>query len=441
VLAAGDGTNQVYYLFGLDLILQDSGTGVRTLLVDGLGSVRVKMEGNVVATATTYSPYGEVLQQTGTSGTVYGFSGEQEDGTTGLLYLRARYYSPKLKVFQSRDPWEGSGWRPGTLNYYVYVHNNPVRLVDSSGLCGRDPNNYYHDYECWKLVSEANRLRLGSYDYLASLSTYQLRIILNSHYSIEQVPTYPNVGQNLWTGINAVGSLNTGRNLFQGGFRIWQVPEAMARYAGETRVFGTHSASISAGLNPYLRHAKSANLGPYANWGSLRAASNELASVGSKGTVMFTVAANVCDYTIGENAEYGLASSEFLAANTVDIGTGVGLPVAGAALLGQFGPQYAPFGAAVGGFADIGLRIFWPEGRVRAIAMTNEQLESTFEPIRLLGTEMRAITNNSPGSGPPLWEIPSYADPYSLPSGLDSYSIDVTYPINGTVRTVLPNSP
>lgn len=41
----------------------------------------------------TYSPYGEVLAQTGTSGTVYGFIGEQEDGATRLLYLRARYYN------------------------------------------------------------------------------------------------------------------------------------------------------------------------------------------------------------------------------------------------------------------------------------------------------------------------------------------------------------
>ena len=36
-------------------------------------------------------------------GTLYGFTGEQEDEGTGLLYLRARYYSHELKVFRSRD--------------------------------------------------------------------------------------------------------------------------------------------------------------------------------------------------------------------------------------------------------------------------------------------------------------------------------------------------
>lgn len=45
VLVADDGITQVYNLFGLDLISQDSGGEVRTLLVDGLGSVRTEMVG------------------------------------------------------------------------------------------------------------------------------------------------------------------------------------------------------------------------------------------------------------------------------------------------------------------------------------------------------------------------------------------------------------
>jgi RHS repeat-associated protein len=158
VLVADDGTMQVYNLFGLDLISQDSGGEMRTLLVDGLGSVHTEMVNGAVETATTYGPYGEVLEQTGTSGTVYGFTGEQEDSATGLLYLRARYYSPALKVFQSRDPWEGSGWRPHTLNGYTYVKLNPVRFVDPLGLCESDPFDEYYDYECWTLAQDLTHL-------------------------------------------------------------------------------------------------------------------------------------------------------------------------------------------------------------------------------------------------------------------------------------------
>jgi RHS repeat-associated protein len=136
VLVAHDGTNQVTNLFGLDLISQDNGSEVRTLLVDGLGSVRSEMAGNIVQSTTTYEPYGNLLVQDGTSGTVYGFTGEQEDSATGLLYLRARYYSSLLRTFVSRDPVEGAIKRPISLNGHLYVHANPASLTDPYG---KDP--------------------------------------------------------------------------------------------------------------------------------------------------------------------------------------------------------------------------------------------------------------------------------------------------------------
>ena len=173
VLVADDGPTQVYNLFGLDLISQDSGSEVRTLLVDGLGSVRMEMVSGVVEVATTYSPYGEVLAQAGASRTTYGFTGEQEDSATGLLYLRARYYNPELKVFHSRDPWEGTGWRPETLNYYQYASGNPVNYTDPSGLCAE-----IGDEICWELAERAWREGFGPLDYLRTLSVAELRLIL-----------------------------------------------------------------------------------------------------------------------------------------------------------------------------------------------------------------------------------------------------------------------
>jgi RHS repeat-associated protein len=134
VLVADDGTNQTTNLFGLDLVLQDSGSISRTLLADGLGSIRTEMAGDAVETVTTYNPYGQVLSQEGDSGTVYGFTGEQEDEATGLLYLRARYYNTYLSQFMSRDPWAGDVMRPGTMHGWSYAGNNPVNWIDPSGL-------------------------------------------------------------------------------------------------------------------------------------------------------------------------------------------------------------------------------------------------------------------------------------------------------------------
>lgn len=66
-------------------------------------------------TITTYNPSDEVLVQTEKSGTAYGFTGEQEDGAAGLLYLRARYYSAE-DVHEPR-PVGGDGVAAGYLPY------------------------------------------------------------------------------------------------------------------------------------------------------------------------------------------------------------------------------------------------------------------------------------------------------------------------------------
>jgi RHS repeat-associated protein len=68
-----------------------------------------------------------LLARTGTSGTTYGFTGEQHDETTGLLYLRARYCNPALRTFMVKDAWSESRQRPQSANGWSYVNNNPVR--------------------------------------------------------------------------------------------------------------------------------------------------------------------------------------------------------------------------------------------------------------------------------------------------------------------------
>jgi RHS repeat-associated protein len=133
VLVADDGTAQTHLLFGLDLISQDDGNATRYLLADGLGSVRVEMVDDAVATATTYEPFGNVLQQAGSRGTVYGFTGEQYDTSTEQLYLRARYYNPTLHAFMGKDPWSGNFVNPQSMNGWSYVNNNPVNLMDPTG--------------------------------------------------------------------------------------------------------------------------------------------------------------------------------------------------------------------------------------------------------------------------------------------------------------------
>ncbi len=140
VLLADDGTTTTANLFGLDLVLQqgDDGNPLTAsaplyLLTDGLGSVRVEMTGGNATATTSYGPYGSIHQQTGTSQTSYGYTGEQFHAGTGLLYLRARYYNPNLHQFMTKDPFSGWDTLPASQNGYSYVHGNPINMIDPSG--------------------------------------------------------------------------------------------------------------------------------------------------------------------------------------------------------------------------------------------------------------------------------------------------------------------
>jgi RHS repeat-associated protein len=56
--------------------------------------------------------------------------GHHEDPEAGLIYMRARYYEPETGRFISEDPArDGSNW-------LVYCENDPINLVDRSGLAG-----------------------------------------------------------------------------------------------------------------------------------------------------------------------------------------------------------------------------------------------------------------------------------------------------------------
>ncbi len=61
----------------------------------------------------------------------YAFTGREWDAETRLYYYRARYYDPKIGRFISEDP---IGFDSGDPNFYAYVENNPVSLVDPEGL-------------------------------------------------------------------------------------------------------------------------------------------------------------------------------------------------------------------------------------------------------------------------------------------------------------------
>jgi RHS repeat-associated protein len=121
------------YVHGPDFdepLAVDDGTTLSYFDADGLDSVvKVTDAFGAVTLTRQYDAWGNL--ETGGSDPGHAFTGRERDLETGLYYYRARYYDAKSGRFISEDP---IGLRGGDTNYYAYVHNNPVRLTDPSGL-------------------------------------------------------------------------------------------------------------------------------------------------------------------------------------------------------------------------------------------------------------------------------------------------------------------
>jgi RHS repeat-associated protein len=119
------------YIYGLNRLASLNG-GVKTwYAADALGSVRRTVaDAGVPLGIVNYDPWG-----TPESGTVptFGFTGEIQDVGTGLVNLRARWYSTARGRFTSVDSFAGFSEDPQSLTPYVYVHDNPVNSIDPTG--------------------------------------------------------------------------------------------------------------------------------------------------------------------------------------------------------------------------------------------------------------------------------------------------------------------
>ncbi|WNE40180.1 MAG: hypothetical protein GBAus27B_000247 [Mycoplasmataceae bacterium] len=79
-----------------------------------------------------YDAYGKI-KESSFSATIsdnpFKYTKEYYDEESGLIYLRARYYNPKIKRFNSRD-------KSDLINRYNYVNGNPIMNIDPSGMLG-----------------------------------------------------------------------------------------------------------------------------------------------------------------------------------------------------------------------------------------------------------------------------------------------------------------
>ncbi len=129
-----DGTWLEYYYdeTGLLYAVDRAGTWFY-ISTDHIGSPRVVANATgTVVKVIDYSAFGEVLSDSNSSLELHiGFAGGLREPDTGLLRFGIRDYHPRIGRFLTRDPLL---FRGGSVNLYAYVLNDPVNLVDRTGL-------------------------------------------------------------------------------------------------------------------------------------------------------------------------------------------------------------------------------------------------------------------------------------------------------------------
>ena len=139
------------YVYGRGLIGEEVNNAFKTYHFDARGSTIAITDASENITDTfAYDTYGKCISHTGTSAVIFGYNGR--DGVVtddnGLIYMRARYYSPAMKRFVNADIVAGEISNAVTLNRFAYANGNPVSFVDPFGL--------------WSLKSAWNNLPTGS---------------------------------------------------------------------------------------------------------------------------------------------------------------------------------------------------------------------------------------------------------------------------------------
>ena len=189
--ASGQIVSRRLYADGPDKILADESAGTtRWFLTDHLGTVRdlLSNDGSVLA-HYAYDSYGQAIASAAGVDNDLRFTGRENSASTELLYLRARYYSPRLGRFISEDP---IGFAGGDVNIYRYAQNSPINLFDLSGEAT------FSEYQIQTRIAAFQQAAIrclghGVFTMLGEAGVYLL-------FSAEGIPIYPGGNSNVYVG-------------------------------------------------------------------------------------------------------------------------------------------------------------------------------------------------------------------------------------------------
>ncbi|MFW5729112.1 MAG: RHS repeat-associated core domain-containing protein, partial [Spirochaetota bacterium] len=126
---------------------------VTYLGVDVLGSVTVRVTGGARGGAgedLEYRAFGAVRAGAVRGALSFGYTGKILDAAAAVYDYGLRDYAPSAHRFTTVDPLRAGA------NWYAYVHNNPVNLIDRLGLEASIPSNFPLDSSVQVFRSDGN---------------------------------------------------------------------------------------------------------------------------------------------------------------------------------------------------------------------------------------------------------------------------------------------
>ena len=125
------GVVTTYYYLGGTLVAQNTGSTLKYISQDNLGSTSTMTTATGTLDSTvSYFPFGTA--RAGSVNSEKQFTGQILD-STGLYYYNARYYDPTIGRFISADTEVQSYGNPQMFNRYSYCSNNPLNRTDPTG--------------------------------------------------------------------------------------------------------------------------------------------------------------------------------------------------------------------------------------------------------------------------------------------------------------------
>jgi RHS repeat-associated protein len=134
-----NGSPVAYYVHGAGLaerITPGGQVATYHFNIQGSTVALTDSEGNVTD-SYAFDSFGVLANAAGVSSQPFRYLGRYGimDDSTGLYHARARYFSPQLGRFITKDPVTGRDGDGQSLNRYAYALNSPLELVDVNGLC------------------------------------------------------------------------------------------------------------------------------------------------------------------------------------------------------------------------------------------------------------------------------------------------------------------